>query len=1248
LLKRWQAIKARIVSDSEKSSSIMGEGEKLGATKHLSDYSLYSYPQRGEEFFELFSRISALSKEAKKQGQALAFFRKSREILEDRLKKCYETKSRREDALSLLPCYHSLLALVLWLYPNHIGFNKAKQASLIFQNAVAAVTTSGPRRDMPFALGLAIQLRILPFLVRAKKVHEDRLHETRKIALDIIGKFETRDQPLSTIEENSSHSSFPVTSLSYNPADRTQVPEAGMLGIIYDGLGFSYYQFERNRERSIAFLKRATSLISQELRYLARTARSSKQRKTSGKWRRKNLATVFPHYLFYKCYAPVPEMALGLCHEYLAENVEGEEMIVRVRTSRFHYKRAYELAKKTPWHVYKAMIAYNLAGTYWRESEYQSDKRKVIDLLKKAVSIGEESLRWATLWTPFERDILGGSWIASFYQALARHSRPKDQRRLMARSIALAKRAQEQLKRGGFAASRYDAVNIGDVFYHTSEYYRDAASKAVESEIGISSQSSRFSREKVRQESEETKSRRSILTKSLEFAAKSLKFYKEERYEKRAVDARLLASAVCHELEKFKESQSNSSPYGRMAKHHLSKALKLCQKNNWNEKLAESYWLTGQILDVEGDFLGSASFFSKACEAYEAARVASENSRVYQGFANFMQALNKIELAKEAHRSSNFELASKSYAEAAKFVALSRRWEHRAPVLRAESVIEEAERASSSEDFESSLNSFRKAIEILTRFKEDVGSQKGWSEDIDELERQSDVLIKFCKARIMLETSKHAYQVGNLEQSISELKSAEEMFLSLASNSAISSDPLKASELRTLASLCIALSAFQRAQQENNPGLYVKARKIFEGAAETSSSKYLRALLLGLSNFASFLYSSTSLESSLEGSFDVQKVIECNKSLDRSELMFRRVGNRSFLNLLRASKHILDATIKMSAAEREIENPELKASLYSQAQKSLSYASRYYESLGASKRVREALKMVTAVRNHQRLLPLAHDIIAEVASSQIIYSTISTSSLLDQTPSSAGRAAGSAFIALDVEIPQSYLTTDEEFSYYIYLSNLGLKPAVAFRMDEVAPEGFEIVKAPYPIIAGRSLKLNLRIDPSSEKKIALQLRPLSSGDFVWHPSLIYLDEGRNYRATKPQTVRAVIESPGLNLEVALQEKEKLEIELRKFSKKLGEVSNKGIGMGQLNYSEEYYSLKEKISAIDEMIARTKNEYQSLQSELEKIRSDILSLRQSGREDPESEAQRTDLEFQERLILAKLERRKRQLEQAHLL
>nr|MDG6924307.1 hypothetical protein [Nitrososphaerota archaeon] len=698
----------------------------------------------------------------------------------------------------------------------------------------------------------------------------------------------------------------------------------------------------------------------------------------------------------------------------------------------------------------------------------------------------------------------------------------------------------------------------------------------------------------------------------------------------------LLAGDVCYELASCDIRIEEKTKYSRASKRYFNQAIKISKDLGWHEKLAESSWRIAQAYDKEGKFSLSALFYLQAHEAYESVAQSTKNSPIYLEPSQYMFAWTNIERAKLAHRAAEFEKASKLYMEAANLISGTRRWQSRSHLYFAESLIESSEMESLSENTQSAIDKFAEAVQSLAKLQSELRGDD--SEDSKSFLRLADQKSSFCIARILLEKSKEAYRIGNSEQSMKGLSLAGNAFKELAENSAVS-DPLGSNELKSLASLCKALSNFQMAQISGNSTLYLDARTTFSRAADESKSKTLRPLLSGLSSFAAFLYYSKQIEDSLEIGLDIEKIMECNKALDSAEIIFRRLGNKSFLNMLRASKHILDATLKMNAAEREMESASVKAKLYREAQKSLTRASRHYELLGSSKRVRDSLKMISAVRNHQKLIPLAHDIIAEIASNQIIYTAISSTTLFDESPENSAREIDSAFVILDTKIPKPCLTQQENLSIEITLSNIGRQDAIAIRINEVIPETFEIVECAYNLSKDRSISLSTRIGAGFSTTITLSVRPTTIGEFVWHPALVYEDESRNLKITRPRTAKAVVESAkAVDVTSMLSEKEQLERELSTIQ--LVEIDEK-------KEIERMYSVRERISTIEESINRLKNEYEGMKAQLDQVNADI-GIYDSKQSDNMSFDERARLENEKMLLNERIDRRRALLEQAHLL
>jgi uncharacterized repeat protein (TIGR01451 family) len=1130
-------------------------------------------PQRA--FFVTYASIPALAKEATKKGEALELFHSSRSMLESLLK---NSGGKVQGSEKSIPIYHSLLSMIYWLYPNYVGYNRMKNALAMFRHAKAATFNSANSSFEAYVTGLFVQLRVLPFLIRSKKVDQKELTTARELALVLVE---------SSAQKKS---------------------KAGPLGLVLEALGFSYYQLEHDKKNALSYLSKSVEFLGEAERQISEELKESSS----------NSRSLKAKYSFFHAISAVAYNDLGMCYHSEAESKEGQEMLSLLRITRSHYQRAYDYAKRTPWHFYKGLTVYNLAGTFANEGEIEIEKEKAVELLKKAVNTCEESLQWLSLWSSFESDFVGGLGITSFYQKLAKNSGQSERKKLMQRSMKLALKAESVL--GKKRSLRYNLTNLGDVYYHNAEYYKDLASNSKSASRTNSSISA------------------VLLERALSYCMKGKTFYREERYSNRAVEASLLASDICYELISIRHDDGspqsqNRSRYANMVRRLCNSSIKISERHGWNERVAESNWHLAQVMDKDGRFNEAANYYERAHEAYVQAMSTTPKALLYKDLAFYMLAWNKMEKAKIAHRASDFTNASKLYSEAARLVEKSRRWRTSSQLYLAESLIESAENVSLSEKTQESIDLFNQAAKSISNFMAAIKTL-----ELDEklsYEELANELLTFCNARVILEKSKESYRIGDVQKSILGLEQAGMMFEELAKDSLVQ-DVSRSNELESLASLCAALTSFQKAQLTSDSKLFLEAQQIFGEAALRSTSKSLKPLLLGLASFAEFLYSSKKVEESLGSNLDIVLVVECNKALDNAEVMFRKLGNKSFLSMLRASKHILDASIKMAAADREVENTQEKARLYSQSQRSLSLAARYYKSLGSSKKLQESIQLMSEVKNHQKLIPLAHDIFAEVAANQIIYAAISSSTVFEQTAESSSNVLNSAYVMLDVELSKPYIQFGEEFSFAITMMNLGRETAITVKINDVIPEGFDVTNCSYTIAQDRSLALNTRIEPSSSKQISVTLRPTTQGEHVWNPSLVYLDAARKYRITKTETAKIVVESEiNDDISALVKRKNALEAELSALQAK-GNLSPEG--------TEKVYSIKEEISKIEEVVLRARNEFANLNSNLTSVRSELSLLNPT---DPVQAEAYAKLKVEESVLLERIERRSKTLLEARL-
>jgi uncharacterized repeat protein (TIGR01451 family) len=1119
-------------------------------------------PQPADDtFLRLFSTVPAISTESRAPGEAVNYFHKSREKLETDLQIFYSDRKKSLTSITLqdISARHACLSLVYWLYPNYVGYNRARNAVKMFQHASAAQATSVSKCDLSYGVGLLVQLRITPFLVRTKKKTLSDLASARNSATEFL-------------QLAKSHS------------------RADLSAIVGDGLGFSYFLFERDIDKALQYITRATDEIEFSARALDDGVAPSTNKRNL-----KLLLGSFSAALFWD---------LGICYEGKAEGTEGEEMLEFLKKSRSAYQKALEYSMASPWHIYRAMSAYNLSGTYFREGMTEFERSKAVPLLKHSVEIGEESLKWFHLWSTLEEDFLGGSWIASFYQNLANYSEDPSKKELMRRSLELAKKADVLINNKKIGLSRYKAANVGDIFFRNSEYCWHLA-------VELKSE------EAVSEEGQIAE----LLSRSLADCLKSRTFYKDRAFGNRRINSALLAGDIYLDLLTSRgEDDSSRRTYSSKAGRYFHESAKISKKLGLSETLATSSWRLAQLFDVQGQFSKSAEEYSRAHHAFDSAK-SSETTQLYEDSSKYMLAWSNIETAKWRHVSSKFEEASKLYGQASGLIASTKRWKSRAHLYSAESLIEQAEKESLSESSAASIDLFSKAKESLSKLESGLTSDS--SIEARSFVRFGRRLSSFCDARIILEKSKEDFRMGNIESSLGGLSNAGREFSSLSKDYS-PTNPVEANELQSLASLCLALEHFQRAQVSSDPSLFKKASEIFSTASESSKSASLKPLLKGLSSFAAFLYSSKLLEQSLEASVDVERLTECSEEISSAERVLARLGAKSLLAMLRASKLVLDASIKISAAEREVEDQETKAKLYSQAQRSLSLASKYYETLGSSQKLKESLNLLSSVKQNRELIPLANKMFAEVASTQMLYSAVSSSTILGASPEDSARQIESAFLALDVSVSNTLVLGREDLSITLTLTNIGKERAAAVKIEDILPEGMDLA-GDYPNIRskGKSMDLSLKIEPGASEIIKIAACGASPGEFTWHPLLIYQDATGNQKTTSADAVRVVIDDPNLadNVQSLRLKKEKLEGNL----------------LSALN-DDEKIAVREDLSKTEEELHRLKNDYENMQCQQEQVRQDLIALN-SMRDDALRSEEKKKLESELEILTKRIERRR---------
>jgi len=123
-----------------------------------------------------------------------------------------------------------------------------------------------------------------------------------------------------------------------------------------------------------------------------------------------------------------------------------------------------------------------------------------------------------------------------------------------------------------------------------------------------------------------------------------------------------------------------------------------------------------------------------------------------------------------------------------------------------------------------------------------------------------------------------------------------------------------------------------------------------------------------------------------------------------------------------------------------------------------------------------------------------------------------------------------AAIQANVMVRHLEVEIGEDATVELQMINAGKSPATLVKIENVVPEGFELVSGPEPYRLDRN-HLHLkgrRLDAMKTEEMVLVLRPKRRGAFVLKPKIFYLDEDRNYRIHEPDPVTIRVKEIGLS------------------------------------------------------------------------------------------------------------------------
>jgi hypothetical protein len=312
------------------------------------------------------------------------------------------------------------------------------------------------------------------------------------------------------------------------------------------------------------------------------------------------------------------------------------------------------------------------------------------------------------------------------------------------------------------------------------------------------------------------------------------------------------------------------------------------------------------------------------------------------------------------------------------------------------------------------------------------------------------------------------------------------------------------------------------AEAEASPTLYAEASEVFEQARDCVPNEKTKMLVLGHSRFCRALEAGTRFADTRDQALHDAAV----QHLASASNYYIKADLQTASEYAKATKLLFDAYAYMDNAEKE-KDPDKKAKLYVMIERVLQTAAGSYTKAEHPEKREQMLKLLEKAKEEQEL---AASMTEALHAPSIVSATTAFAS---PTPTQEQAVGSERFEHADIQanliIRKKELTIGESLSLEIELVNAGKGPALLIKVNEVIPEGFELIEKPETLRVEDSY-INMkgkRLDPLKAEELRLVLKPKVQGTFYFKPTILYLDENGRYKSHEPEPVAITVKELGV-------------------------------------------------------------------------------------------------------------------------
>jgi KaiC/GvpD/RAD55 family RecA-like ATPase len=531
-------------------------------------------------------------------------------------------------------------------------------------------------------------------------------------------------------------------------------------------------------------------------------------------------------------------------------------------------------------------------------------------------------------------------------------------------------------------------------------------------------------------------------------------------------------------------------------------------------RVAESYWKIAKNSDYLSDYDQGAKNFENAFAAYKAAaQRINQFSDFYLDYAYYMKAWSEIEAAKRAHDSEDYAVAMQHYEKTSQLLRESKSWMYLSLNFYAWSLLEQAEDLSRKENNEESIESFEKSIKFLIESKRILTIKLEGIDKTDErdlvkrLIEVSGTREEYSRGRIAIEQAKVFDKQGDHVGSSEKYDRAANIFQKM---SLVSSEQAGI-EAKSLIHLCRAWQRMAMAEARCSPIMYEEAAELFKLAKENTSKGSASLLALGHSSFCKALEAGTEFEITRTMAMYDETV----RHMDAASDYYLKAGFETASKYAKATQRLFDAYVFMESAKRE-RDPAKQAKFYSMAEKVLQVAADYFVQAKYQDKNEQVQRLLRKVKDERQLALSLSEIFhaPTITSSTASFSTIS--------PIEEEAVGLERFEHADIQAKLiqhvAEIKVGDSVNLEIQIVNVGKEPVSLTRIENLLPEGFQLVGKPdYCLFENMQLTMKgKRLDPLKTDEMKLALRSFKKGSVEIKPRIICVDSTGHQMSYSPE------------------------------------------------------------------------------------------------------------------------------------